>query len=99
MVTFVRALVDRGHPLDAAVDLVETPVLDKEANESCGLSLEIRREAGITYFEKIGATSGFEAQIVASRSPLVGVVVLANSGGADVTGIARSVHDAVRNGL
>lgn len=95
MVKFVRALVDRGHPLDAAVDLVETPVLDKAANESCGLALEIRREAAITYFEKVGATSGFGAQIVLSRTPPVGVVVLANSGGADVTGIARSVHDAV----
>jgi serine-type D-Ala-D-Ala carboxypeptidase/endopeptidase len=99
MVKLLAVLAGTGHPLDKVVALTETRVIDKASGGSCGLAFEIRTDAGTTYFEKSGATSGFTARIVVSRSPAVGIVVLSNSARADLNDVAQRMHGAVRAAL
>lgn len=96
LVKFLAVHASSGHSLDSTVALTQTKLIDKANGGSCGLAMEIRSDAGITYFEKAGATSGFTARIVITREPSVGVVVLSNSGGAELQSVAQRIHDAVR---
>lgn len=96
MLKLTSVIAGRAHPLAAAADLAKAPVLQKASGGACGLALELREAQGVAYAEKSGATSGFTARIVATTSPALGIVVLANTANADVNALAQRVHDAVK---
>lgn len=96
MLKLTSVIAGRAHALGPAAELAKAPVLQKASGGACGLTLELRDAQGVAYAEKSGATPGFTARIVATASPALGIVVLANTANADVNALAQRVHDAVK---
>jgi serine-type D-Ala-D-Ala carboxypeptidase/endopeptidase len=96
MLKLVAVHAGRPHALTPVAALTHEEVIAKPRGGGCGLTLEIREAQGTTYFEKDGLTPGFTARIVATKSPALGVVVLANTANADVNALAQRVHDVAR---
>ncbi|MBK8213076.1 MAG: beta-lactamase family protein [Myxococcales bacterium] len=96
MLKLVAVHAGKAHALAPVAALTHEEVITKPQGGGCGLTVELREAQGTRYLEKSGATSGFTARVVATRSPALGVVVLANTANVDVNGLAQRVHDAAR---